>query len=130
MRIALGLALDTALICMFAAIGRRSHAESGALLSIVTTAWPFLAGMAVGWLVWVSAVRRAPLRVREGIPVWLATVAIGMVLRHLTDAGTAVSFIVVATVFLGAALLGWRAVAELITNRRRAPDGQPTSRRA
>jgi len=129
-RIALGLALDTALICLFAAIGRRSHAESGALLSIVPTAWPFLAGMAVGWLVWVSAVRRAPLRVRDGIPVWLATVAIGMVLRHLTDAGTAISFIVVATVFLGAALLGWRAVAELITNRRRAPDGQPTSRRA
>ena len=130
MRIALGLALDTALICMFAAIGRRSHAESGALLSIVPTAWPFLAGMAVGWLVWVSAVRRAPLRVRDGIPVWLATVAIGMVLRHLTDAGTAISFIVVATVFLGAALLGWRAVAELITKRRRAPDGQATSRRA
>ena len=130
MRIALGLALDTALICLFAAIGRRSHAESGALLSIVTTAWPFLAGMAVGWLVWVSAVRRAPLRVRDGIPVWLATVAIGMVLRHLTDAGTAVSFTVVATVFLGATLLGWRAVAELITHRRRAPDGQPTRRRA
>ena len=62
--------------------------------------------------------------------VWLATVAIGMVLRHVTDAGTAVSFIVVATVFLGAALLGWRAVAELITKRRRAPDGQATSRRA
>ena len=130
MRIAAGLALDVAFICLFAAIGRRTHAETGALLGVATTAWPFLAGMAAGWLVWVSAVRRAPLRVREGIPVWLATVAIGMVLRHLTDAGTAISFIVVATVFLGAALLGWRAVAELITNRRRAPDGQPTSRRA
>ena len=130
MRIALGLALDTALICMFAAIGRRSHAESGALLSIVTTAWPFLAGMAVGWLVWVSVAGSAPLRVPDGIPVWLATVAIGMVLRQVTHAGTAVSFIVVATLFLGAALLGWRAVAELITHRRRAPDGQPTSRRA
>ena len=128
MRIALGLALDTALICMFAAIGRRSHAESGALLSIVTTAWPFLAGMAVGWLVWVSVAGSAPLRVPDGIPVWLATVAIGMVLRQVTHAGTAVSFIVVATLFLGAALLGWRAVAELVTNRRRAPDVQPTSR--
>jgi hypothetical protein len=127
-RIALGLALDTALICLFAAIGRRSHAESGALLGIVTTAWPFLTGMAVGWLAWVSVVRRAPLRVPDGIPVWLATVAIGMVLRHVTHAGTAVSFIVVATLFLGAALLGWRAVAELITNRRRAPGVQPTSR--
>ena len=130
MRIAAGLALDVAFICLFAAIGRRTHAETGALLGVATTAWPFLAGMAAGWLVWVSAVRRAPLRVRDGIPVWLATVAIGMVLRHLTDTGTAVSFIVVATLFLGAALLGWRAVAELITSRRRAADRPPGSRHA
>ena len=70
MRITAGLALDTALICLFAAIGRRSHGESGALLAVAITAWPFLTG-----------------------------------------AGTAFSFIVVATVFLGTALLGWRALA-------------------
>lgn len=114
MRIALSLALDTALICLFAAIGRRSHAESGALLSVVTTAWPFLAGMAVGWLVSVFALRRIPLEVRDGITVWLCAVAIGMVLRSLTNAGTAFSFIIVATLFLGAMLLGWRAIRMLI----------------
>lgn len=115
MRTALGLALDAALICLFAAIGRRSHGESGVVLGIVITAWPFLAGMAAGWLLWLSAFHRAPLHVRDGIPVWLATVAIGMVLRGLTGAGTAPSFIVVATLFLGAALLGWRALAARIT---------------
>lgn len=76
MRIALGLALDVALICLFAAIGRRSHAETGALLSVVTTAWPFLAGMAAGWLVASLAFGRVPLTVRDGIPVWLCAVAI------------------------------------------------------
>ena len=111
MRIPLGLAIDTALILLFAAIGRRSHGEAGALLGIATTAWPFLAGMAVGWLVVLLTFRRAPLRLRDGIPVWLCTVAIGMALRSLAHSGTAASFIVVATLFLGAGLLGWRALA-------------------
>ncbi|MHB8273726.1 MAG: DUF3054 domain-containing protein, partial [Dermatophilaceae bacterium] len=64
------------------------------------------------------ALRRVPLKVRDGIPVWLCTVTIGMVLRGLTHAGTAFSFIVVATLFLGAMLLGWRAVAMLMSRRR------------
>ena len=57
-RIALGLAYDTALICIFAAIGRRSHDETGALLSVLTTAWPFLAGMAASWLICLLTLRR------------------------------------------------------------------------
>lgn len=121
MRIALGLAYDTALICIFAAIGRRSHAENGALLSVLTTAWPFLAGMATGWLISLFALRRTPLTVRDGIPVWLGAVTIGMVLRGLTHAGTAFSFIVVAALFLGVMLLGWRVVAMLISRRTLKP---------
>jgi Protein of unknown function (DUF3054) len=117
-RIALGLVLDAALICLFAAIGRRNHGETGALLGVATTAWPFLAGMATGWLVSLLAVRHVPVRVRDGLPVWLCAVAIGMVLRGLTHAGTAISFIVVATLVLGLLLLGWRAVAELTTGPR------------
>ena len=117
MRIALGLVYDIALICIFAAIGRRSHAETGALLSVLTTAWPFLAGMAAGWLISLLALRRVPLMVRDGIPVWLCAVTIAMALRGLTHAGTAFSFIVVATLLLGAMLLGWRAVAMLMSRR-------------
>lgn len=111
MHLAPGLALDSALICLFAAIGRRSHAETGAPIGVVTTAWPFLTGMAAGWLIYLLGLRRAPLSVLDGIPVWLCTVTVGMVLRGLTHAGTAFSFMVVATLVLGAMLLGWRAVA-------------------
>jgi hypothetical protein len=113
-RIALGLAIDAALILVFSAIGRRNHGETSALLGVATTAWPFLAGAVAGWLVALSVFHRAPLRVRDGVLVWLGAVAIGMVLRSLTHAGTAFSFIVVATLFLGAGLLGWRALAALI----------------
>ena len=118
MRIALALALDVAIICLFAGIGRHNHGERDSLVGVATTAWPFLAGMTAGWLTSLLALGRTPLRVRDGITVWLATVAIAMVLRTVTNAGTALSFIVVATIFLGAGLLGWRAVAALTVSRR------------
>jgi hypothetical protein len=118
-RIAAGLALDTVVVVLFAAIGRRSHAETGALTAILTTAWPFLAGMAAGWLISLLIFRRVPLQVREGVTVVVAAVALGMLLRGATGQGTAFSFIIVATLFLGAAMLGWRW-AWTLTARRRA----------
>ena len=118
MRIAAGLALDTVLVVLFAAIGRRNHAETGALTAILTTAWPFLAGMAAGWLISLFILRRVPLRVRAGVTVVIATVALGMVIRGVTGQGTAFSFIVVATLFLGAAMLGWRWASRLTASRR------------
>lgn len=122
MRNVVGLVLDSALICLFATVGRRNHGETSALLGVVTTAWPFLAGMATGWLVWLLTLRRAPLSVRDGIAVWVCAVAIGMLLRAATQAGTAVSFVGVATLVLGVLLLGWRAAAALATGQRQ-PEG-------
>ena len=114
MRTALGVVIDAVIICLFAAIGRRNHGETSALAGLASTAWPFLAGMGTGWMVGLLAFRRAPLRLREGLPVWVCTVAVGMLLRSLTGSGTAPSFIVVATLVLGLGLLGWRALAGLI----------------
>jgi hypothetical protein len=112
--------VDAALVVLFAAVGRRSHAESGAVLGVLLTAWPFLAGTVLGWVVAVAWRRRAPLGVRDGVPVWVCAVAAGMLLRVATGAGTAFSFVVVATVVLGVFLLGWRALATLARRRRPA----------
>jgi hypothetical protein len=109
--------VDAALVLLFAAIGRRSHDESGAVLGVVLTAWPFLAGLALGWVVAVAWRRTAPLGVRDGIPVWLGAVAGGMLLRAATGSGTAFSFVVVATVTLAVLLLGWRALAGVARRR-------------
>jgi hypothetical protein len=46
------------------------------------------------------------------------TVLVGMVLRHLTGRGTPVSFVAVATGFLGGAMVGWRGVLALAVRRR------------
>lgn len=105
------LSVDALLVLLFAFLGRRSHEESSAVVGVLTTAWPFLTGVAVGWLVALLTFRAVPRTVRHGIPVWLCAVAVGMVLRQMVDKGTPASFVGVATVVLGVFLLGWRALA-------------------
>lgn len=105
------LGVDAVVVLVFAGIGRASHHERNPVVDALQTAWPFLAGAAVGWLVARGIFGRLPLTVRTGWPVWLCAVAVGMVLRRLAGEGTAFAFIVVATVFLGIFLLGWRLAA-------------------
>ena len=110
----LPLLLDAALVLVFAAVGRRSHAEGLDLLGVARTAAPFLAGGAVGWLLASVAAGGGPRSLLFGVVVVLATVAVGMALRALTGQGVAVSFVVVATTVLTVLLLGWRVVARLV----------------
>ena len=115
--IALALGLDVALVIAFAAAGRASH-DSDVLTGLLRTAWPFLGGLAVGWL--VTFAWRAPTApVRTGLGMWAATVVGGMLLRAASGQGTPLPFIVVAGVTLLAALVGWRVVAALIERNRR-----------
>jgi hypothetical protein len=68
------------------------------------------------WRVWLQ-----PDGVTTGLRVWLTTLGLGMVLRSLVfDDGTAISFVIVATVFLGTFLVGWRAVASALGRRQLA----------
>jgi hypothetical protein len=115
--VALAAVADAVWVLLFAAIGRHSHDEHEGVGSVLATAWPFLAGVLVGWLL-VRAWRR-PLRVwPTGIAVWAAAWAVGMLLRLLTGEGIAPSFQVVAAVFLGLGIVGWRALTEWLTGRR------------
>ena len=112
------LVADLACVVFFAALGRRNHAEGMSLGGIVETAWPFLVGAVVGWL--LSRGWRRPTAVMPtGLTVWVCTVAVGMLLRKATSEGTAMSFIAVTTLFMAVLLLGWRAVLARLANRRR-----------
>jgi hypothetical protein len=105
------LGVDTACVLVFCAVGRRSHDEGLNIAGIATTAWPFLSGTALGWLV-SRAWRRPSVVYPTGVVVWLSTVAVGMLLRKVTSAGVAGSFIVVAATVTALLLLGWRAIAQ------------------
>lgn len=107
------LAADVVCVLVFCAIGRRSHAEGLTVAGVAQTAWPFLAGTALGWVL-ARAWRRPMALVPTGVVVWVATVVAGMLLRKVSGQGTAVSFIVVATLTTAALLLGWRAIARSV----------------
>ncbi len=113
------LVVDVLLVLLFAGLGRRTHALDAA--GLLSTAWPFLAGLLLGWLVW--RVHRAPSAIwPRGVALWLTTVAVGMALRLTVGEGTAPSFVLVTLVVLGVFLLVPRA---LVTALRRARTRRP-----
>jgi hypothetical protein len=114
--VAVALLIDVACVVVFCTIGRRSHAEGITLGGVTETAWPFLTGTAVGWLA-TRAWRRPTALTPTGLGVWIGTVVVGMLLRKLTSQGTALSFVVVASVATAILLLGWRGVAAVRTRR-------------
>lgn len=107
------LALDAVLVVIFAVLGARTH-HDGALNveAVADVAWPFLAGLGLA-----HALLQTPFTLRSGLLVWLSTVVVAMVLRQLTGDGTALAFVVVATLFNFAMLVGWRAIATLRARR-------------
>lgn len=107
---------DALCVVVFCAVGRRSHAEGVTVAGVAETAWPFLVGAGVGWL--VSAGWRRPLAIAPtGVAVWVCTVVVGMVLRKATSGSVAATFVVVASLVTGALLLGWRAGAAALARR-------------
>ncbi len=102
--------LDLLLVLVFAALGRRSHEHGVTLAGVAETAWPFIAGAATGWLL-AGVIRLEPMSAPFGAVVVAGAVIVGMLLRQVTGAGTAWSFVLVATLVLSALLIGWRLIA-------------------
>lgn len=115
----LALVLDIALVIVFAVLGRASHAEALSPGGLLTTAVPFLLGLTVGWAV-VVLVRTWALGWRAGVILVVASVTVGMAVRHLTGHGVSIAFVSVATSFLTLFLVGWRVVWGLVARRRDA----------
>lgn len=113
------LVLDVVWIVLFAVLGRRSHGADTALMGVVQTAGPFLAG----YLVALLALRlpRAPTALGRGAAAVAITLILGMAIRtvlygRIPDP----AFIAVATGMLVLGMIGWRLIVRLV-ERRRAP---------
>ncbi len=111
-----GALVDVVVVLVFVGIGRHTHDHGLAPAGMASTAWPFLVGLAVGWLA-LLAFRRDPTTIRSGALVCVATVAVGMILRVVAGQGTAFAFVLVALGFLGALMLAWRATVAAIRRR-------------
>ncbi|MET3862333.1 Ca2+/Na+ antiporter [Dietzia sp. 2505] len=112
--------LDAVLVGVFATFGRGAHSEGLGIGQVWGTAWPFLVGLVVGWIV-VLATRRDPATVRSGVLVWISTLVGGMLIRGIGDGRVPHwSFMVVAAIATGVFLLGWRALRAAVSRRRAA----------
>jgi Protein of unknown function (DUF3054) len=114
------LCFDALVVAVFVAIGRSTHHHVMTWSGFASTTWPFAVGLLIGW-VWVLARRRAGSTLASGVVIWLCTVVVGMLLRVQFGQGTAVAFIIVALVFLGAFMLGARLVARSVRTRLSRP---------
>jgi hypothetical protein len=103
------IVIDALVVLIFVIIGRSNHHHGLAIAGVISTAWPFVVGLAAGWL-YVVLRKQNGSSIQSAVVVWLCTVAIGMVLRVLFGQGTAFAFILVALGFLGALMLGLRVV--------------------
>lgn len=121
-----GLVADLVAVLLFVGIGRSAHDHGFTVSGSASTAWPFLVGLAMGWVA-VTASRRDPVSLRAGLVVCVSTVAVGMVLRVVSGQGTAFAFVLVALAFLGAVMIGWRLLVMLLRRRLRLRSAEPSS---
>ncbi|MCB0897691.1 MAG: DUF3054 domain-containing protein [Actinobacteria bacterium] len=105
--------LDLVCVVAFVAVGISSHGEDD---SLVRVAAPFVAALAIGWVIAIPLKPAESLR--AGFVIWLVTLVGGMLLRRVGGDGTAFTFILVAAGFLALTLLGWRGIAALVLRRR------------
>ncbi|MFC7878428.1 DUF3054 domain-containing protein [Isoptericola sp. NPDC057391] len=112
---------DLVCVVVFTVVGTVNHATSGDLGHVALVGLPFVVGLAVGWL--ATRAWRAPAQVwPTGVAVWFATVVLGLALRPVLGiGGVEVSFAIVTSLFLGATMLGWRALASFAARRRASP---------
>jgi hypothetical protein len=122
----LSVTADLAAVVVFVAIGRSVHAHGLSPAGLVSTTWPFAAGLAAGWIM-LAARHRDGASLGDGAAVVALTVSLGLILRVVSGQGTAFAFVLVASAFLGATMVGWRLVLATLASRHPAgiPPGNP-----
>lgn len=114
----IALIVDLILVILFTIVGHYTHSHNFDPQGLMTTAWPFVAGLAVAWL--LAAVWDRPIApLGTGTGVWAITVLVGLLLRGITGAGgdpgeVPVTFMIVATTLNLITLVGWRLIASAV----------------
>ena len=100
---------DALCVLLMVVIGTRNHKTDTGITGILFVAAPFWIAMSLTHL--APLLQRTAKADAHVVVVWGYTVVMGMVLRNMVfNRGTAVAFIIVAMVFLGITMFGWRAL--------------------
>lgn len=104
------LAYDILCVLAMVIIGTRNHDQDTGVNGVLFVAAPFLISTLFA-RVYARAFKRNIMSIEGGVTIMLFTVAVGMILRRFVfDRGIATAFIIVATLFLGITMIGWRAL--------------------
>lgn len=128
----LWLTIDVVLVLLFAFQGRSTHSSGNGLLGLVETAWPFLAGLALGWIFtrqWQTTDGGLPMVFQ----LWPSSIALvfitwmgGLAFRSISGHTNEGGFPLVALGFFLLMLVGWRIVwGSIIRIRQQNPQEQP-----
>lgn len=109
--------IDVLLVCLFLFLGRRSHDAPPSLEGYLSSLWPFLLALALGWI--ITNATAHPLRISTGVGISLTTIAAGMTVRALSGQGIHISFVLVASGVLLVFLVGWRIIAHAVNRSRK-----------
>jgi hypothetical protein len=100
---------DAACVIALVVVGTRNHDTDTGFSGVSYVAAPFLIGLVVAQLLLLMPSHKQ-FSLMGGAATAAITVSVGMVLRNLAfSRGTALAFVIVATVFLLATMTGWRA---------------------
>ena len=100
------LALDILCVMALVVIGTRNHDTDTGISGVLFVAAPFLIAV-TGIHIFLNVLKKTHLVA----VIWGSTVLCGMLLRNLAfNRGTALAFVIVASVFLAGTMWGWRAV--------------------
>ncbi len=101
------LAYDVLCVMAMVIIGTRNHDTDTGISGVLFVGAPFLIATIVVRL--VPVIFQQPRSTSSGVVIWIGTVAFGMLLRYFAfDRGAALPFVIVASVFLGITMNGWR----------------------
>lgn len=115
---------DAIALAVFALLARIAHQSADMPLSFVgwlSTLWPFLIGLGLGWLLLSRATALTVSGARNGrraAIVWLCTIIVGLVIWALRNGAVPHwSFVLVASATSAVFMFGWRAAVALAGSR-------------
>ena len=115
---------DAIALAVFALLARIAHQSADMPLSFVgwlSTLWPFLIGLGLGWLLLSRAPALTVSGARNGrgaASVWLCTIIVGLVIWALRNGAVPHwSFVLVASATSAVFMFGWRAAVALAGSR-------------
>jgi hypothetical protein len=113
-RAALPIVVDVVIVVVFATVGMFNHDNDHTLLNLAAIVWPFLLGLAAGWVgaIWngLRGLRIWP----GGLLIVAVTYGTGMAFRGVSGRGLETGFLVFSACFFVVTMLGWRGVWQLV----------------